>query len=92
MSDHLLINGHIHTMDPALPQARAILIRDGIIAAVGGDDIAALAHPEHGSPTLAGGSSCPGFRMPIPISSPAAPISPPLHSFTRPKTSLRWHS
>lgn len=62
MSDHLLINGRIHTMDPALPQARAILIRDGIIAAVGGDDIAALAHPRARITDLGGRLVLPGFQ------------------------------
>lgn len=32
-----LVNGRIHTLDPQLPQAQALLIRDGRVAAVGSD-------------------------------------------------------
>ena len=38
MQTQLLTNGHIYTMDQALPQATALAIRDGKIIAVGSDD------------------------------------------------------
>ncbi|WP_157970993.1 amidohydrolase [Pseudogemmobacter bohemicus] len=63
MSDTLLINGRIHTMDPGLPLASALLIRDGLIAAVGGAEIAALA-PGVRQVDLGGRLVLPGFQDP----------------------------
>jgi len=36
----LLVNGSVHTVDPSLPSATTIAVRDGRIVAVGGDDVA----------------------------------------------------
>lgn len=40
--DLLLVNGHVVTMDPALPQARAVAVRDGLVVWVGSDREARL--------------------------------------------------
>jgi predicted amidohydrolase YtcJ len=36
----LLVNGSVHTVDPSLPSATTVAVRDGRIVAVGGDDVA----------------------------------------------------
>ena len=38
MADTILVNGDIVTMDPLLPRATALAVRDGKILAIGGDD------------------------------------------------------
>ena len=61
MTDTLLRNARVVTMDPARPAARAVLIRDGRVLAVG-DDLDAIAAP--GATVIdAGGRLClPGFQ------------------------------
>lgn len=41
MNTLLLHNGKITTLDPACPEASAILLRDGVVAGTGGEDFAA---------------------------------------------------
>ncbi|MFI5055523.1 MAG: amidohydrolase [Actinomycetota bacterium] len=60
--DLVIVNGAVHTVDPALPHARAVAIVGGRIAGVGDDaEMRALVGP--GAPVIdAGGSSVlPGF-------------------------------
>lgn len=58
----VLVNGHIRTLDPALPQARALAIRDGRIAAVGSDaDMKALLGPGSELVDLGGRFVTPGL-------------------------------
>jgi len=45
MGSLLLVNGHIHTQDPACAGATAVAIRDGRFRAVGGDEVRAAAGP-----------------------------------------------
>lgn len=51
MADLILTNGVITTLDPALPTASAVAIKDGRFAAVG-DDREALNHQDSGSQTI----------------------------------------
>jgi hypothetical protein len=44
----ILINGHIYTMDPTLPEATAVAIRDGNILAVGDDETIQSLLPDSG--------------------------------------------
>jgi len=60
MTDLLLHNAHVLTMDPARPAAGAVAVRDGRIAAVGPDAKAALA-PAHERVDCEGGTIIPGF-------------------------------
>lgn len=60
-ADVLLINGHIYTMDPQHPRARALAICKGRIWAVGGDDLRALAGPETEVVDLEGRTVLPGL-------------------------------
>ena len=59
MTDTLLFNARIRTMDPARPTAEALLIRGGRIVAVGNNDL-----PAPGARRIdAGGRLClPGFQ------------------------------
>src|SRR5512138_63654 len=59
MSD-LLVTGRVLTLDPARPEAGAVLVRDGRIARVGAEaDCASLAR--RGAVRLRGGSVVPGL-------------------------------
>ena len=65
MSDLLLINGRIHTMDIACPLVAALLIRDGVVAAIGGaEELSSLARPGAGIMDLGGRLVLPGFQDP----------------------------
>lgn len=60
--DALLVNGRIVTMDPELPEAEAVAIRDGRIAAVGTvDEVLALRTPDSFVADLEGRTVLPGF-------------------------------
>jgi predicted amidohydrolase YtcJ len=62
MADLILINGTIHTLDPARPRAEAVAIRDGRILKVGAAaEVRGLAGKETRTIDLAGGFVLPGF-------------------------------
>jgi len=62
MADLILINGTIHTLDPARPRAEAVAIRDGRIFKVGtAAEVRGLAGKETRTIDLAGGFVLPGF-------------------------------
>ena len=62
MADLILINGTIHTLDPALPRAEAVAIRDERILKVGtAAEVKGLAGRETRTIDLAGGFVLPGF-------------------------------
>jgi predicted amidohydrolase YtcJ len=62
MADLILINGTIHTLDPARPRAEAVAIRDGRILKVGATaEVRGLAGKETRTIDLAGGFVLPGF-------------------------------
>jgi predicted amidohydrolase YtcJ len=62
MSSLLLVNGRLHTQDPAFPRATALAIRDGRILAVGNDDeMKALAGPGARTIDLRGRRVLPGL-------------------------------
>ncbi len=62
MRDLLLLNGHLHTQDPAAPNATAVALRDGHIFAVGSDEkIRGLARPGERVVDLAGRLVLPGL-------------------------------
>ncbi len=72
MADLVLINGAVHTMDPALSVAEAIAVRDGRILRVGSSaDIRALAGPGTRVVDLSGPRSFPASSTATPISSAA---------------------
>lgn len=62
MADLILINGAIHTLDPARPRAEAVAIRDGRILKVGPvADVRGLAGKETQTIDLGGSFVLPGF-------------------------------
>ena len=62
MADLVLVNGIVHTMDPASSAAEAVAIRDGRILRVGKSaDIKALAGPDTRVLDLGGAAVFPGF-------------------------------
>ena len=62
-ADLLLVNGAVHTVDPALPRASAVAIRRGLIAAVGSDDDMRDLHgPRTETVDLRGRTVLPGFQ------------------------------
>jgi hypothetical protein len=62
MADLILINGTVHTLDPARPRAEAVAIRDGRILKVGAAaEVRGLAGKETRTIDLAGGFVLPGF-------------------------------
>lgn len=62
MADLILINGAIHTLDPAQPRAEAVAIRDGRILKVGPvADVRGLAGKETQTIDLGGSFVLPGF-------------------------------
>lgn len=62
MADLILINGTIHTLDPARPRAEAVAVRDGRILKVGtAAEVRGLAGKETRTIDLAGGFVLPGF-------------------------------
>lgn len=62
-AERLFRNGHILTLDPALPTAQALATRDERIVAVGTDDnLAGLAGPETEVIDLEGQTVIPGFH------------------------------
>ncbi len=61
-ADLLLVNGRIHTLDPARPEATALLVRGERIVAVGGDaDLKAAAGPAARVIDLRGRAVIPGL-------------------------------
>ena len=63
--DFVIINANIHSLDPALPRARAIAAKDGRIAAIGSNDVV-LAYagrelPQTAVSDLGGKTVLPGF-------------------------------
>lgn len=63
--DSILFNGHIITVDPELPIAHAIAIKDGVIVAVGPDSaVQALAGPSTITVDLGGRTVIPGINDP----------------------------
>ncbi|HET7030570.1 MAG TPA: amidohydrolase [Candidatus Limnocylindrales bacterium] len=62
-ADLILTGGHVHTVDPARPQAEAVAVRGERIVAVGGaQEIAALRGPRTRVIDLAGRLLTPGFQ------------------------------
>ncbi len=62
MADLILINGTIHTLDPARPRAEAVAIRDGRILKVGpAAEVKGVAGKETQTIDLGGGFVLPGF-------------------------------
>ncbi|MGI8858362.1 MAG: amidohydrolase, partial [Thermomicrobiales bacterium] len=61
MRDLILHNGTILTMDAERPTARALVVRDGRVCAVGGDDLLALRGEATEMIDLNGRTVCPGF-------------------------------
>jgi hypothetical protein len=62
MADLILINGTVHTLDPARPRAEAVAVRDGRILKVGAAaEVMGLAGKETRTIDLAGGFVLPGF-------------------------------
>jgi predicted amidohydrolase YtcJ len=62
MADKILVNGNIHTVDPARPKAEAVAVGRGRILAVGANaDIRRLAGPGTETIDLGGGFVLPGF-------------------------------
>lgn len=62
-ADFVLVNGTVHTVDPSLPRATAVAIRQGRIVGVGGDEIV----DDHRGPRtetvdLRGRTALPGFQ------------------------------
>jgi predicted amidohydrolase YtcJ len=61
-ADLVLLGGTIHTMQPALPRAQAVAIRDGRVAAVGSDaEVRAFVGPRTRVVNLRGRSVTPGI-------------------------------
>ena len=59
----LLVNGSVHTVDPSLPSATAVAVRDGRIVAVGGEDVAReLSGPRTETIDVRGCTVLPGFQ------------------------------
>lgn len=59
----LLVNGSVHTVDPSLPSATAVAVRDGRIVAVGCDDVAReLRGPRTQTIDMRGRTVLPGFQ------------------------------
>lgn len=61
MTDLILHNGTILTMDEQEPHATALAVRDGRVLAVGGDDMLGLRRDTTDVIDLAGRTICPGF-------------------------------
>lgn len=62
-ADLLLVNGSVHTVDPSLPTATMVAVRDGRIQAVGGDHLAhELRGPRTQTIDLRGRTVLPGFQ------------------------------
>lgn len=62
MADLILMNGTVHTLDPARPRAEAVAVRDGRILKVGtAAEVRGLAGKETRTIDLAGGFVLPGF-------------------------------
>jgi hypothetical protein len=62
MADLILINGTVHTLDPARPRAEAVAVRDGRILKVGtAAEVRGLAGKETRTIDLTGGFVLPGF-------------------------------
>ena len=63
MSDRILLNANVITMDPARPSAEAVVIEGGRIAFVGGNaEARAFARPGAQAIDLAGQTLVPGFN------------------------------
>ena len=63
MTDLILYNGRISTLDPALPEASAIAIRNGVVAAVGTDQqVLRCAAPRRSAVDLKGRRAIPGLN------------------------------
>src|SRR6266404_2180659 len=63
MTDTILFNGRISTLDPAHPAAAAVAIKDGLISAVGNDrDIMAVRAPKTRLIDLRGRTVIPGLN------------------------------
>lgn len=62
-ADIILVGGHVHTINDAMPTAEAIAVRGGRIVAVGADtDVLALAGPRSRRIDLRGRTLLPGFQ------------------------------
>ncbi|PRC50064.1 amidohydrolase, partial [Mycobacterium sp. ITM-2017-0098] len=59
MSTTLLLNGRIHS--PAMPDATAIAVRDGVVAWLGSDDVGRSQFPEAAVTDLDGRFVAPAF-------------------------------
>jgi predicted amidohydrolase YtcJ len=63
LADTVYLNGHFVTLDPDVPTATAVAIKDGRFVAVGGDALArTLAGPETEIVDLGGATVVPGFN------------------------------
>src|SRR5215813_9088614 len=63
MTDTILFNGRIATLDPARPGATAVAIKNGLFSTVGSDrDIMAMRDPETRLIDLRGGTVVPGLN------------------------------
>ncbi len=62
-ADLIFLNGAVHTVDPGLPRAEAVAVRDGVIVAVGGSrELRDLAGPRTELLDLSGRTLLPGFQ------------------------------
>ncbi len=62
-ADLIFLNGAVHTVDPGLPRAEAVAVRDGMIVAVGGSrELRDLAGPRTELLDLSGRTLLPGFQ------------------------------
>src|SRR5512135_437673 len=61
MSDLVLYNANIHTIDPVMPTATAIAIRGNTIVSLGPDELARMALPDAESIDLQGRCVIPGL-------------------------------
>jgi predicted amidohydrolase YtcJ len=60
-ADLLLVDAVVRTMDEAVPVASAVAVRDGVVVAVGGDEVAELRGPRTEVVPLGGAALLPGF-------------------------------